>query len=82
MEGPTLVPTGSCSWRRQPIPRGGPHTTFIVHLQVLLNGAGDSYRLSGTRCPALTPNTYHLIVAIAGRRPARPFGTATFTVRR
>ena len=91
---------------------GGPHTTFMVHFEVLLNGAGYAYRLSGTTCHAITPNggdgggyedlrgriwsdqvgavqgqawcpgTYHLSVSIAGRQPARPFGTATFTVKR
>ncbi len=33
---------------------GGPHTDFRVHFQVLLNDADYSYRLSGTRCPAIT----------------------------
>jgi hypothetical protein len=33
---------------------GGPHTAFKVHFQVLLNGADYSYRLSGTKCPAIT----------------------------
>jgi hypothetical protein len=31
---------------------------------------------------AWCPGTYHLSVAIMGRREARAFGTATFTVRR
>jgi hypothetical protein len=35
---------------------GGPHTVFKVHFQVLLSGAGYSYALSGTRCPAVTLN--------------------------
>src|SRR5581483_8293660 len=35
---------------------GGPNTTFKVHFQVLLNGAGYSYHLTGTRCPAITLN--------------------------
>lgn len=35
---------------------GGPHTIFKVHFRVLLNGAGYSYRLTGTRCPAITLN--------------------------
>lgn len=97
---------------------GGPHTIFKVHFQVLLNNADYSYRLSGTKCPAITlnggdgggtndvrgriwsdqvdavdgqswcPGTYHLSVATMGgeRRvvtyPPRPFGTATFKVKR
>jgi hypothetical protein len=32
---------------------GGPHTLFMVHFRLLLNGAMYSYRLSGTRCPAI-----------------------------
>jgi len=35
---------------------GGPHAIFKLHFQVLLDGAGYSYRLSGTRCPAITVN--------------------------
>jgi hypothetical protein len=91
---------------------GGPHTNFNVHFQVLLNGAGYAYRLSGRKCSAITlnggdgggtddlrgriwsdlvdvgsgqtwcPGTYRLSVTIMGRGPARPFGTATFTVKR
>jgi hypothetical protein len=34
---------------------GGPHTKFIVHFRVLLNNVDYSYRLSGTRCPGITP---------------------------
>jgi hypothetical protein len=34
---------------------GGPHTKFMVHFRVLLNNVDYSYRLSGTRCPAITP---------------------------
>ncbi|HET6866338.1 MAG TPA: hypothetical protein VFH80_10455 [Solirubrobacteraceae bacterium] len=33
---------------------GGPHTNFKVHFQVLLNNADYSYRLSGTKCAAIT----------------------------
>jgi hypothetical protein len=91
----------------------------MVHFRILLNNASYSYRLTGTRCPGLTPSggagggyrdlrgriwsdaidavegadlvpgTYGLSVAVMGsarRRvvtgPERPFGTATFTVRR
>ncbi len=97
---------------------GGPHTNFMVHFRLLLNGADYSYRLSGTLCPAITPaggsgggtndlrgriwseaidavqgqawcpGTYHVSVATMGgaRRvvtyPPRPFGTASFTVKR
>lgn len=91
---------------------GGPHTIFKVHFQVLINGAGYGYHLSGTRCPAITlnggdgggtndlrgriwsdqvdavdgqawcPGRYHVSVQITGRGSARPFGTATFTVKR
>lgn len=35
---------------------GGPNTKFTVHFRVLLNNADYSYRLSGTRCPAITPS--------------------------
>jgi hypothetical protein len=35
---------------------GGPNTRFTVHFRVLLNNADYSYRLSGTRCPAITPS--------------------------
>jgi hypothetical protein len=35
---------------------GGPHTSFEVHFRVLLNNADYSYRLSGTKCPAITLN--------------------------
>jgi hypothetical protein len=35
---------------------GGPQTAFKVHFQVLLNGAGYEYRLTGTRCPGITVN--------------------------
>lgn len=34
---------------------GGPHTKFMVHFRVLLNNVDYSYRLSGTRCPGITP---------------------------
>jgi hypothetical protein len=98
---------------------GGPHTMFKLHFRVLLNDADYTYRLTGTRCPAITgnggdgggtndlrgriwtdvvdavagqrwcPGTYHLCATVmdlgrhgALRHPAKPFGTATFTVRR
>ena len=35
---------------------GGPHTIFKVHFRVLLNNADYSYRLFGTKCPAITVN--------------------------
>lgn len=35
---------------------GGPHTKFLLHFRVLLNGADYHYRLTGTRCPAITLN--------------------------
>ncbi len=35
---------------------GGPHTNFMLHFRVLLNDADYSYRLTGTRCPAITVN--------------------------
>jgi hypothetical protein len=98
---------------------GGPHTNFMVHFRVLVNGGDYSYRLSGAKCPGITPaggggggtddlrgriwagivdavqgqawcpGTYHLSVTIMDlgrhgglKHPARPFGTATFTVKR
>jgi hypothetical protein len=97
---------------------GGPHTVFLLHFRVLLNGADYGYRLSGTSCPAITvnggdggggndlrgrtwsdvvdavqgqrwcPGTYNLSAKVVdlgryGRleHPAKPFGTASFTVR-
>lgn len=97
---------------------GGPHTNFMLHFRVLLTDADYSYRLSGTRCPAITvnggdgggsmdlrgktwsdvvdavqgqtwcPGTYHLSATVmdlgrygALKHQAKPFGTATFTVR-
>jgi hypothetical protein len=35
---------------------GGPHTNFKLHFRVLLNDADYSYRMTGTRCPAITFN--------------------------
>jgi hypothetical protein len=35
---------------------GGRDTIFKVHFRLLLNGADYSYRLSGTKCPAITVN--------------------------
>jgi hypothetical protein len=35
---------------------GGPHTKFMLHFRVLLNDADYRYRLTGTRCPAITLN--------------------------
>jgi hypothetical protein len=99
---------------------GGPHANFMLHFRVLLNDADYSYRLTGTRCPAITvnggdgggdalglrgriwsdavdaihgqtwcPGTYHLSATVMDlgrygnlKHPAKPFGTATFTVHR
>lgn len=35
---------------------GGPHTNFKLHFRVLLTDADYSYKLTGTRCPAVTVN--------------------------
>jgi hypothetical protein len=65
-----------------------------VHFRLLLSDADYSYAFSGTRCPQIThpggcPGTYHLSATVMDlgrygnlKHPAKPFGTASFTVHR